>query len=218
MRGYVVMVFLASVILYALSPTTVMAWQCFPVMHAAVLPPLFWLMWLVGRGRSTLVNRGVISWCAVTIALLVAMTFASQMYTVGGRDTIRSSRIVLRSGHPMLEDLKLGSGAGVRIDSVAEEAIDLGTFLEGLKTGRPAPSRGRITAGPARISDAGIVLLADSRASHEPPSTDRRELVAAARAWLDPLPADNDRRIPHRRSRRGRVENVIHEKTSIRQR
>ena len=41
-RAYAAACFAAAAVTFALSPTTIMMWQGFLVLHAAVLPPLFW--------------------------------------------------------------------------------------------------------------------------------------------------------------------------------
>jgi len=113
--GYVRWVFVAMVVSAGLSPTTIMAWQGFSVLHAAVLAVVLYLMVLghTRLGRAARLVPSLYAWLA--ILLLVAMAFGAPHYRVGGR---HAHAIALRADHPMLPDLGIDRVGSVTIDSV----------------------------------------------------------------------------------------------------
>jgi hypothetical protein len=102
LRGYVVWCFVAAVIVFSLSPTTIMSWQGLILLHAVAIPPVLAVgaLWRLPR-RSRLVARGVWAYAAVEVALGLAMAFGSPHYRCGGRSEMR---LALRYDHPMLHD------------------------------------------------------------------------------------------------------------------
>jgi len=102
LHGYVLWCFLASVIVFALAPTTVMYWQVVLLFHAAALPLVLWAgaLWRSRRGR--LVTRVVWGYAAAEILLALAVAFGSPQYRCGGRYDMR---FPLVADSPMFDDL-----------------------------------------------------------------------------------------------------------------
>jgi hypothetical protein len=108
LRGYVTWCFVAALLVFALSPTTLQMWQGLILLHAAVLAPVLWLG-AVARSRSAWGKRWgrrVRAWlpvyAAAEIALLAALALGSPHYRCGGRLELR---LPLRHDSPMLHDL-----------------------------------------------------------------------------------------------------------------
>jgi len=100
--GYVRWVFVASLISFALSPSTIMMWHALIAMHAAVLPVVFWVeqRW---RTRQTSRNRlAVVVYSMLLFVVMIGMAFGSPLYRKGGREV---SLIRVRESHPMFERL-----------------------------------------------------------------------------------------------------------------
>lgn len=107
LKGYARISFLAAVIVFSLSPTTVMMWQGLILLHAAVLPVILWLGPL-GRTRfAPSIAKGTWIYAAVEIALLVAIAFGNPQYRCGGRMERRDFSFPLRYDHPMMRELKI---------------------------------------------------------------------------------------------------------------
>jgi hypothetical protein len=112
---YAGLVAVAALASFALSPTTVMAWQAFAAFHAAVLPVvLYAALWLRSRRRA-LARRIVRAWLVVAVVVGTAMAFGAPLYRRGGR---APHAIVLRADHPMLHDLGIDEAGSVTIDPV----------------------------------------------------------------------------------------------------
>ena len=71
-------------IVYSLSPTTIMMWQGLILLHAAILPVI---LWAGALGRSRLAPRvltGTRVYTVVAIVFLVAMALGGSQYRCGG--------------------------------------------------------------------------------------------------------------------------------------
>ena len=105
--GYARVCFVAAVIVFSLSPTTIMMWQGLILLHAAILPVILWVGAL-GRSRwAARVAMGTRGYAAVEIALLVAMALGGSQYRCSGHDGEDSFGFALRYDHPMLHDLHI---------------------------------------------------------------------------------------------------------------
>jgi hypothetical protein len=104
LRGYVVWTFLGAVVAFCLAPTTVMMWQGFIVLHAAVLPVVFWLGALARSRRAAWARRITLAWLAGVLFLGLLTAFGSPHYRCGGKE-VMGMGVVLRGVHPMLHDL-----------------------------------------------------------------------------------------------------------------
>ena len=102
LHGYVLWCFAASVIVFALSPTTVMYWQVVLLFHAMVLPLVLWAGALWRSRRGPLVARLVAAYAAAGILVALAVAFGSPQFRCGGRYDMRFSLV---SDSPMFDDL-----------------------------------------------------------------------------------------------------------------
>lgn len=100
--GYLLWSLLAAVIVFGLSPTTIMYWQGLILFHVAVLPVVLWLGSLREGRRAVWAGRGVAAYAALALFVLFGMAFGSPYYRCGGREPLR---LPLRYDHPMLHDL-----------------------------------------------------------------------------------------------------------------
>lgn len=108
-------VLVAAVVSFALSPTTVMAWQAFAAFHAAVLTVVLWApLWLRSRRRLA-ARRVVVAWVVVSVVAGAAMAIGGPLYRRGGR---APHAIALRADHPMLHDLRIDRAGSVTVDPV----------------------------------------------------------------------------------------------------
>jgi hypothetical protein len=115
LRGYLQTGMVAALISFALSPTTIMSWQGFVVLPAAVLPVVLYLEVLRRAGRATWVRRVTTGYLAVSLVLLLAMAVGAPHFRPGGR---HAHAIALRADHPMLHDLGIDRIGSVTIDPV----------------------------------------------------------------------------------------------------
>jgi hypothetical protein len=107
LKGYARVSFIAAVIVFSLSPTTLMMWQGLILLHAAILPVILWLGTL---GRSRIAPRllkPLWIYAAVEIVLLVAIAFGNPQFRCGGRMKRTDFSFPLRSDHPMMHELKI---------------------------------------------------------------------------------------------------------------
>ena len=92
----------AAVVAFALAPTTIMMWQGFLVLHAAVLPVVLWGEALARSRRARAAVAGAWAWAAVSAVWLLLMAAGSPHYRCGGE---RPLQLDLRHDHPMLHEL-----------------------------------------------------------------------------------------------------------------
>lgn len=122
LHGYVVWTFAAAAFSFAISPTTVMSWQGFSVLHAAVLPLVFWVAVLLRSRRRAVVQRLARAWVAVLVVLLACMAVAAPRYRVGGRD---AETITVQRDHPMYHELGILEHTSVRVDPTRDWLPDM---------------------------------------------------------------------------------------------
>ncbi len=131
LMAYVETTLAAALISFALSPTTIMQWQGFAVLHAAVLPVVLWIgVMLRSRRRRAFVRVGRL-YAAGMALVLVCMAAGAPMYRRGGRAAIEAR---VHEDHPMYHELGLLSCCSVRVDP--ESAWTPDVF-------RPDPALGR---------------------------------------------------------------------------
>jgi hypothetical protein len=107
LKGYARVSFVAAVIVFALSPTTVMMWQGLILLHAAILPVLLWVGAL-GRSRvAPRLMKATWIYVAMEIVLLLAIAFGNPQYRCGGPMKRRDFVFPLRHDHPMMHELKI---------------------------------------------------------------------------------------------------------------
>lgn len=102
LHGYVIWCFAASVLVFALAPTTVMYWQVVLLFHATVLPLVLWAGALWRSRRGPLVKRLTTAYAAASVLVALAVALGSPQYRCGGRYDMR---FLLVSDSPMFDDL-----------------------------------------------------------------------------------------------------------------
>lgn len=107
LKGYARFSFLAAVVVFGLSPTTLMMWQGLILLHAAVLPVVLWAGALDRTRRSGWVSKGIWACMVTEIVLLVAIAFGNPQYRCGGPTKRTDFGFNLRSDHPMMRELKI---------------------------------------------------------------------------------------------------------------
>jgi hypothetical protein len=107
LRGYVRWSFAGALLVFSLSPTTIMYWQVVPLFHVAVLPLVLWggALW---RSRRPLwverVGRGVLAWAIVSVVLGLAIALGSPQFRCNGWEEMR---FPLGHNSPMFTELGL---------------------------------------------------------------------------------------------------------------
>jgi hypothetical protein len=107
LKGYARVCFVAAVLVFSLSPTTLMMWQGLILLHASILPVV---LWVGALGRSRIGPRVVkATWiyAAAEIVLLLAIAFGNPQFRCGGRMKRTDFSFPLRSDHPMMYELKI---------------------------------------------------------------------------------------------------------------
>jgi hypothetical protein len=122
LHSYVVWTFAAAACSFALSPTTVMSWQGFSVLHAAVLPLVFWVAVLLRSRRRAVVQQLAHAWVAVLMVLLACMAVAAPRYRRGGRE---AETITVQRDHPMYHELGILKHTSVRVDPTRDWLPDM---------------------------------------------------------------------------------------------
>ena len=111
--GFVRWTFLGSLVSFALSPTTIMSWQVFVIMHVTVLPTVFWLADLWRRRSPRWIGKAIAVHIVVLSLLSLAMSVGSPMYRKGGRDPVR---LVVKQRYPFLTKLGIDRHSTVVVD------------------------------------------------------------------------------------------------------
>jgi hypothetical protein len=107
LKGYARVCFVAAVLVFSLSPTTLMMWQGLILLHASILPVVLWAGAL-GRSRIALrVVKATWIYTAAEIVLLVAIALGNPQFRCGGRMKRTDFSFPLRSDHPMMHELKI---------------------------------------------------------------------------------------------------------------
>jgi hypothetical protein len=107
LKGYARLCFVAALIVFALSPTTLMMWQVLILLQAAILPVILWAGSLERTRIASRVARGVRIYAVAEVVLLIAIAFGNPQYRCGGRTERTDFGFPLRSDHPMLRELNI---------------------------------------------------------------------------------------------------------------
>ncbi len=86
LRRYITLTFVAALISFAISPTTVMFWQAFVLLPAVALILVFTAQALLRTRHAPRVRTAATVWASVTIVLLICQSFAAPLYRCGGRE------------------------------------------------------------------------------------------------------------------------------------
>ena len=119
LRCYAWWTIAGAVVAFAVSPTTVMFWQGFPVVHVAVLPAVLFVQALLRSGRLAVGRRAAAAVVAAVLAVNALMAWASPMFRPPGplradaTGTEASFVRRLSADHPMFHDLGLVERCGL---------------------------------------------------------------------------------------------------------
>jgi hypothetical protein len=141
LRQYAFWTLAGAVAAFAISPTSVMFWQGFPIIHVAVLPVVLFVEALL-RSRRVVPGRRVAAIAiAVVLAVNLVICWASPMFRAPG--TLRAdatgseAKFVRRlsADHPMFHDLDLHERCGLVV-------VDQGGWMPDLWRERPKSPAG----------------------------------------------------------------------------
>jgi hypothetical protein len=118
LERYVALAATAALASFAVSPTTVMFWQLFVVQHAIALTVVLAVGPRLRRGRGDRVRPAAAAWVAVSVALILAITFGAPMYREGGR---HPEGMKLRHDHPMFHRLGMVDHGSVTVGHGPDE-------------------------------------------------------------------------------------------------
>lgn len=107
LKGYALYSFLAAVIVFSLSPTTIMMWQGVILLHAAILPLVLWLGPLARTRFSPRVRQGARLYFVAEVLLIATMAFGAPHYRCKGHKEEFGFGFALRGDHPMLHELHI---------------------------------------------------------------------------------------------------------------
>ena len=95
-----------------------MSWQIVVLLHLAVMPTVLAGQTLLKSPHRNLARTGTGLYTGLTCALLLAMSFGSPMYRCGGYrcEAMNVTHPILRSNHPMLEELRIQATCPFEID------------------------------------------------------------------------------------------------------
>ena len=119
LHRYVFWTLAGAVVAFAISPTSVMFWQGFPVFHVAVLPVVLFVQAVLRSGRVVAGRRAVAAVVGTVLAVNVLIGWASPMFRPsgplrsGGSGTEASFVRRLWADHPMFHDLGLHERCGL---------------------------------------------------------------------------------------------------------
>lgn len=105
LKGYARVCFVAAVIVFSLSPTTIMMWQGLILFHAAVLPVIFWAGALARTRLAPRVRTATWSYAAAEVAFLIAMALGSSQYRCTSHTGKDAFGFNLGYDSPMLTEL-----------------------------------------------------------------------------------------------------------------
>jgi len=118
LKGVVRWSFLVTLLACFFSPTTTMSWQIVVLLHLAVMPSVLAGSAVLRSPMRHLALRGTALYAGLTCTLLIAMSFGSPMYRCGGYrcEAMNVTHPILRSHHPMLEELGIQATCGFEVD------------------------------------------------------------------------------------------------------
>ena len=107
--GVIRWAFVAALIVFGLSPVTIMSWHPVALFHIAVLPLVLVGGSLLRENPSRHLVRAVALFTLASIVMVTASALGSAMFRCGGPDCDARSVIQpeLRSDHPMFDDLEI---------------------------------------------------------------------------------------------------------------
>jgi hypothetical protein len=119
LREYTLAALAAATLSFALAPTTVMPWQAFIALHAAVLPVLLLAESLLRRRRfAARARRVAVAWASASLVLVLILAAGSRYYRCHG-PFLMGVGVVLRHDHPMFQDLRSGGSCRQSFDAAS---------------------------------------------------------------------------------------------------
>lgn len=111
--------FLAAVVVFVISPTTIMSWQALGLLHATVLVSVLQLGILLRSQWQASVRRAVSAYGVAACFLCLLVAFGSPIYrSTGDRcGNLNAMLVPLRSDHRMFDDLNLRRDPELRLDA-----------------------------------------------------------------------------------------------------
>ena len=107
LKGYVRICFAGALIVFAISPTTVMMWQALILFHAAILPVVLW----AGPLARTHLAARAIAWtrayCVVEVLLVLAIALGTSYYRCAGHIPREGFNFNLKYDSPMFRELNI---------------------------------------------------------------------------------------------------------------
>lgn len=109
--GFVLLVFVAAFITFALSPVPIMSWQTTLLLPEAVIPLLYTLLALDSSHPQRTMSS-LTTYLIAAVPMLMIIGTATPQYRRGGRE---SAGLPLRYDHPMLHELNILPNSDIRI-------------------------------------------------------------------------------------------------------
>jgi hypothetical protein len=106
-KGYVRICFVAGLIVFALSPTTVMMWQGVILFHAAILPVVLWAGPLARTRLAAGTTRWTRAYGVAEVVFLIAIAFGTPYYRCAGHKPEDSFNFNLKYDSPMFRELNI---------------------------------------------------------------------------------------------------------------
>jgi hypothetical protein len=111
LRGYVLWSLGGALIAFAVTPTSVMFWQGFPVFHAATLVVVFFMVTALRSRRAATAHRLTAGWLAASVAVSILIAIGSPMFRPharpNGHDPSGGHVQKIKRDHPFFHDLNL---------------------------------------------------------------------------------------------------------------
>jgi hypothetical protein len=119
LREYTLVALAAATLSFVLAPTTVMPWQAFIALHAAVLPVVFLAESLMRSRRfAARARRTAVAWAVASLGLALILSAGARHYRCSG-PLLMGVGEVLRHDHPMFHDLGWSESCPPRFDPAA---------------------------------------------------------------------------------------------------
>jgi hypothetical protein len=118
LEGVVRWTFLAAVVVFLFSPTTIMSWQVLGLLHATVILTVMHLGVLLRSRRQRVARWAVRAYAIASVGLSIAVAFGGPLYRSWGDRCgyLNAMFPPLRSDHRMLDDLDLRDNPQLQVN------------------------------------------------------------------------------------------------------
>ena len=113
--------FLGSLVTFGLSPTPIMSWQAFVILHVTVLPTTFWLADHWRRGSPRWVGKAIAVYVVLLALISLAMSVGSPMFRRGGRN---HEYLRVKQVYPIIPRLGIDRHCTLLIDPIHGYSMD----------------------------------------------------------------------------------------------